>query len=121
MPNPFVHMEFMTGDVPRAKQFFAAMFDWKLDDTTGAGGTPYTMFRTGDSSGGGIMQNPVPGSGALWVPYVLVDDVVAATRKAESLGAKVMKEVTELQGMGSFSIINDPTGAMLGLWQNKQA
>jgi predicted enzyme related to lactoylglutathione lyase len=29
-----------------------------------------------------------------------------------------MKDVSEVQGMGWFSIITDPTGAHLGLWQN---
>lgn len=35
------------------------------------------------------------------------------------MGAKIMKEVTEISGMGWLSIIVDPTGAMLGLWQTK--
>ena len=30
-----------------------------------------------------------------------------------------MKDVTEVMGMGWLSIIVDPTGAMLGLWQTK--
>jgi predicted enzyme related to lactoylglutathione lyase len=51
--------------------------------------------------------------------YVLVDDLAAATKKAKSLGATIMKDVTEVMGMGSFSIIIDPTGAALGLWQPK--
>ena len=51
--------------------------------------------------------------------YVLVDDVKAATSKAKSLGANVMKDVNEVPNMGWFSIITDPTGAMLGLWQAK--
>jgi hypothetical protein len=42
------------------------------------------------------------------------------TEKARSLGAKVMKEVTEIMGMGWLSFIEDPTGAVLGLWQYKQ-
>ena len=33
--------------------------------------------------------------------------------------AKVMKDVTEIKDMGFLSIIVDPTGAMLGLWQTK--
>ena len=33
----------------------------------------------------------------------------------------VMKEATEVPGMGSFTIITDPTGAMLGLWEPKKA
>ena len=53
--------------------------------------------------------------------YVNVDDVKAATAKAKSLGAKVMKDVHEVKGAGSFSIITDPTGAMLGLWQPKKS
>jgi predicted enzyme related to lactoylglutathione lyase len=32
--------------------------------------------------------------------------------------ARVMKDVTEVPGMGWFSIIIDPTGAALGLWKN---
>jgi len=31
-----------------------------------------------------------------------------------------MKDVTDVMGMGWLSIITDPTGAMLGLWQGKK-
>ena len=55
-----------------------------------------------------------------FLAYVLVDDVGAATKKAKSLGATVMKDVTPVPDMGSFSIIVDPTGAHLGLWQAKK-
>ena len=59
------------------------------------------------------------GGGPAWVPYVDVPDIKAATKKAQDLGAKVMKDVTEVADMGWLSIIVDPTGAMLGLWQTK--
>jgi predicted enzyme related to lactoylglutathione lyase len=45
--------------------------------------------------------------------------VTAATAKAKSLGATVMKDVTEVPNAGSFSVILDPTGAAIGLWQPK--
>ena len=32
---------------------------------------------------------------------------------------KMMKDVTEVMGMGWLSIIVDPTGAALGLWKAK--
>jgi uncharacterized protein len=57
----------------------------------------------------------------MWVAYVNVDDLQAATAKAKSLGATVIKDQVEVKGGGSFSIITDPTGAMLGLWQPKKA
>ena len=67
-----------------------------------------------------MMKHPMPGAPSGWLAYVLVDDVGAATAKAKSLGAAVMRDdVTEVPNAGSFSIITDPTGAMLGLWQPK--
>jgi predicted enzyme related to lactoylglutathione lyase len=32
-----------------------------------------------------------------------------------------MKDTTDVPGAGSFVVINDPAGAMLGLWQAKTA
>jgi len=43
----------------------------------------------------------------------------AATEKARTLGATVCKEVTEVAGYGLFTVIRDPTGATLALWQAK--
>jgi hypothetical protein len=60
----------------------------------------------------------VPNGPAGWIPYVQVDDVRASTDKAKSLGGKVMKDVTEVPDMGWFSIVQDPTGSILGLWKN---
>ncbi len=64
------------------------------------------------------MKHPVPGVPSSWLTYVDVADVKAATDQARSLGGQVLKDVTDVPGMGSFSIILDPTGAALGLWQS---
>jgi predicted enzyme related to lactoylglutathione lyase len=121
MPNPFVHVELNTTDQPKAKAFYGKLFDWTLEDTDmGPMGT-YTMIKVGNGTGGGIMKHPVPGAPSAWLAYVEVADVKAASQKAKSLGANVMKDVTEVMGMGWFSIIIDPTGAALGLWQTKKA
>ena len=120
MANPFVHVELNSTDVAKSKAFYGKLFDWKLEDipNDAAGGT-YTMISVGDGTGGGMMKSPMPGAPSMWLAYVLVDDIEAATKKAKSLGAKVMKDVTEVMDMGWLSIIVDPTGAMLGLWKAK--
>jgi len=81
------------------------------------GPSTYTMIKVGQGTGGGIMKHPVPGAPSAWLAYVEVDDIAAATQKARALGANVMKDVTEVMGMGWLSIIIDPTGAALGLWK----
>jgi uncharacterized protein len=119
MANPFVHVELSTTDVSKAKSFYGALFDWKLEDVEMGPGMTYTMIGVGGGVGGGIMQQMIPGAPSAWLSYVLVDDIAAATAKAKSLVAKVMKDVTEVMGAGSLSIIVDPTGAPLGLWKPK--
>ena len=119
MANPFVHVELATTDIDKAKSFYQSLFSWLLQDMDMGGGMSYTMINVGEGTGGGMMKHPVPGAPSAWLPYALVDDVKAATEKAKSLGAKVMRDVTEVPNAGSFSIIIDPTGAALGLWQPK--
>jgi uncharacterized protein len=119
MGNPFVHVELTTPDTGKAKAFYSALFDWKLEDMEMGPGFTYTMIGVGEGTGGGIMATPAPGVPTAWLPYVLVDDVTAATAKAKSLGATICKDITEVPGAGSLSIIADPTGAAIGLWQPK--
>jgi uncharacterized protein len=119
MANAFVHVELRTTDVNKAKSFYGKLFDWKLEDVPMGDGTTYTMIRIGTGTGGGMMKQPVPGAPSAWLAYVQVDDIEASTKKAASLGAKVMQPVTEVMGMGWLSVIVDPTGAALGMWKPK--
>jgi uncharacterized protein len=120
MANSFVHVELNTTDLAKAKTFYSKLFSWKLDDVPMNGGS-YTMIRVGEGTGGGMMKQMVPGAPSTWLAFVQVDDIAAATQKAKSLGATVMKDVTEVMGAGWLSIIADPTGALLGLWKPKTA
>ena len=38
MANPFVHIELATTDVDKAKSFYQALFDWKLNEMDMGGG-----------------------------------------------------------------------------------
>ncbi len=114
MANPFVHVELVTSDLDKAKEFYGSLFDWKLEEIAGM---EYTLIKVGEGTGGGMMKNPLPDSPSCWIAYVLVDDAVVSTDRARSLGATIRKEVTEIPGIGWFSIMTDPTGATLALWQ----
>jgi predicted enzyme related to lactoylglutathione lyase len=118
--NPFVHVELNTTDLAKAKAFYSKLFTWTLEEAPMPQGT-YTMIKVGSGTGGGMMKHPVPGAPSSWLAYVQVDDIQASTKKAASLGATVMKDVTEVMDAGWLSIIVDPTGAALGLWKPKQA
>ena len=118
MANPFVHVELVTTDVAKAKTFYTGLFDWHLEEVPGM---DYTLIKVGEGTGGGIMKTVEPDSPSSWLAYVLVDDAVVATVKARELGATICKEVTEIPGIGWFSVITDPTVATLALWQMNPA
>jgi len=117
MGNPFVHIELTTNDVGKAKSFYKPLFDWKLKDVDMGGGQTYTMVDVGNGTGGGMFQ--MAGAPVAWIPYVAVSDVARATAKAKSLGATILKDKSEVPGMGWFSIFQDPTGAIIAVWEPK--
>ncbi|MEZ5648761.1 MAG: hypothetical protein R3E60_07530 [Alphaproteobacteria bacterium] len=66
----------------------ASCSDWKLDRICPAMMLTDTLIMRATALGAGMMKNPIPGAPSMWVPYVLVDDLKAATAKAQSLGAQ---------------------------------
>ena len=117
MANPFVHVELNTTDVEKAKAFYRQLFDWALEDIPWEWTT--TRHQSRKRHGRRHDEAPVPGAPSTWIAYVEVDDIAAATQKAHSLGATIIQDVIEVPGMGWLSILIDPTGAALGLWQTK--
>lgn len=119
MGNPFVHVELATNDVAKAKAFYGALFDWKLQDVP-MDDDSYTMIDVGEGVGGGMLRHPMPGAPSAWLAYVAVDDAAAAAARAKELGASILRDVTEVADYGRFAVIADPTGATLALWEPKR-
>jgi len=117
MANPFCHVELHSDDPEASKNFYAGLLDWKYEEMP-MGEMTYNMINVGEGTGGGIMKNMAPeGTPSHWLPYILVDDVSATTAKAKESGATALQDVTPIPGYGKFSVIQDPVGAVIGLWQ----
>ena len=116
MANPFVHIELNTNNVPAAKAFYSALFDWKLVDMPMPDGV-YTSINVGEGVGGGMWDNSAIGTPPHWLAYVHVEDIVASTAKAKALGATVCQDVKNIGDFGALSILIDPVGAVFALWQ----
>lgn len=52
-----------------------------------------------------------------WMTFVVVANLEAANAKVAELGGKVMMAKMAVPGMGAFSVIQDPTGAAIGLFE----
>ena len=114
--NPVVHLELHTGDLSNARDFYARLCAWR-PQRVDAGDGSYLALELGPGLGGGIVECPV--KRPLWLPYVEVDEISAATSRAGELGAGVLLEPREGPA-GWRSVIVSPDGAELALWQPKR-
>jgi predicted enzyme related to lactoylglutathione lyase len=119
-PNPegtFVWDELHTSDPDAAVDFYGEVFGWTAQTMEmGEGGT-YTLFkRAGDVDVAGATRAP-EGAPSAWVPYLATEEVDGTAARAKELGATVIQEPTDIPGMGRFAIVQDPGGAILGLWK----
>jgi len=101
----------------KAKGFYGELFGWKTEDVKYPA-ADYTLLKKGDDQVGGIFELPKEMSARpFWLNYVAVEEIGHATKRAEALGAHVMKPPFEA-GPGTMSILSDPTGAALALWES---
>lgn len=118
MANPFVHLELNTPDLAKAKEFYGQLFGWEFTDFPMPMGI-YSTFKPDKDPGGGITS--MPGAPTAWLAYIGVDDIKVATEKAESLGAKVLMKNEEIPTIGWMTIMVDPTGATIAMFQPAKA
>ena len=107
MPNPFVWFDLRTPAKDAAQRFYSSLLSWQIDDdgTMAAGAEPW-----------GVVAEDPEASTARWLPYIQVEDLEEATRRAQELGASVVQPRTAGPA-GFFTTISDPTGAQVALWQ----
>jgi hypothetical protein len=113
MSNIICHLEIPTTDVKKSGEFYRKLFDWKIDYSFGK---DYAIFSTGEGQlGGGLDRRDKITPGNIII-YILVDDVDAMLAKAEKLGAKKVKEKTEIPNVGWFGLFTDLDGNIIGLF-----
>lgn len=115
----FCWNELMTSDTKVAKEFYTKLFGWTAQDHPMKNMT-YTMFSQGEKSVGGMLQTPAQEQGKIpphWMSYILVKNIDEMVKKAEKLGAQIKMPVTVIEGFGRFSVLADPTGAHVALWE----
>ena len=113
--GPIVHLELHTGELERARAFYAELCGWRSEHIA-AGSRSYLGLELGGGLGGGIVECAT--ERPLWLPYVEVAEICEATARAGALGAAVLLEPREGPA-GWRSVVADPTGGEIAFWQPK--
>ncbi len=114
----FCWVDLGTPDVAGAKTFYGGLLGWDLEDSPGPDDTTYTMARLNGYAVAGIHAHSED-EGTGWSSSISVDDADAATTRAAEFGATVELEPFEIPETARMSVIRDPAGAQVTLWQPK--
>jgi predicted enzyme related to lactoylglutathione lyase len=109
--------ELMTRDVERAKRFYQETIGWTFEGMPMPGGDTYWLAMTNGTPVAGLFQLKSPeydGMPEAWMPYLAVDDVDKRVARAVKAGAKLMKPVFDVPGVGRIAVLMQPGGAGVG-------
>jgi predicted enzyme related to lactoylglutathione lyase len=110
MSNVFVWFHNGSARPADSAKFYEKLLGWK--PSAGPPGTTMLARDAAPFAGIGEME----GKAAAWIPFVEVEDVEAAAKRATKLGAEIIRERSRGPA-GEYVIVKDPGGASLALWQ----
>jgi predicted enzyme related to lactoylglutathione lyase len=118
LPGKFVWFEHLSGDIPKAQAFYAALFGWGGGNMP-MGAEPYPVIKNGEQGIGGYRKGPSHVA-SHWVAYLSVPDVDAAFKSATAAGCRALLQPTDFGPVGRAAALKDPTGATFALWKGAQ-
>ena len=105
-------------DLDAARTFYGDALGWKLEaGERDAGG--YVVAMLGGHRVAGLTRpaDDAPAPPAAWCVYLAANDAAASAERAVELGGTVLLEPTPVLGRGTTALLQDPTGAVFGLWE----
>jgi predicted enzyme related to lactoylglutathione lyase len=114
-PGTFCWDELHTREMAGAKKFYSSVFGW-----TGKGGDMdyWHWINAGKEIGGMTSHMGGPNVPPHWLGYIAVSDVNDMTKKVETVGGKVIVPAMDIEKVGRFSVVQDPTGAVFSLFRS---
>ncbi len=112
----FCWEELHTSDQGAAGKFYGAVFGWT--GKVGEDAMKYWHWQSAGKDIGGMMDLMMPNVPPHWLPYIAASDVDASTAKVKELGGKVLMDAMDIEKVGKFSVVQDPTGAAFALFRS---
>jgi hypothetical protein len=120
-PGTFSWVDLSTPDLEAATAFYEGLLGWSHNDVDTGDGGIYRMFQLGgkDVAAGSGQREEERSQGvpAHWNNYVTVESADATAERAGRLGGNVMMQPFDVLEAGRMSVIADPAGAVLCVWE----
>jgi predicted enzyme related to lactoylglutathione lyase len=115
-PGTFSWTDLATTETEGAKRFYTGLFGWDTDDRPIPGDGVYTMLLRDGKEVAALFEGQ-QGMPTAWSSYVTVESADAAAAKAADLGGVPMGDPFDVMDAGRMALIQDPTGAVVSVWE----
>lgn len=119
-----IWLDLSTHDLDGAQRFYSELLGWSFQDGGEEFGHYHTITHEGRAIGGAMssLMGPdgpteEPNGPTTWTVYLRTSDIAATVSRAESAGAQVLFPPMDVSDLGSMTVLSDPAGAAVGLWQ----
>ena len=116
-----VWTEIPVRDLHRSIAFYNSVFDWQMEPSMMGPQEVAVLGGKGSAQtvSGNLVQGP-PAGGTGTVVHIAVADLSAATDRAKIAGARIIDGPVEIP-VGRYTMVEDPDGNRLGLFQRRAA
>jgi len=108
-----------TSDPAAARDFYAKVFGWKVEVNPDPQYGGYALAKIGGKDVAGIGPKQMDEAPTAWTVYIGSADAEDTAKKAQAAGGNVIVPTMAVGDQGKMAIIQDPSGAMLGIWQSQ--
>jgi predicted enzyme related to lactoylglutathione lyase len=112
MGAPVTHFEIISRNGEQMKEFYSKLFGWDINSSNAIN---YGLVQPQGRGIGGGVGSPGPDGMTHVTFYAEVPDPKATLDKVVSMGGSVVVPVTEIPGMVTFALFNDPDGNRVGI------
>ena len=103
-----------------ARKFYSDVFGWKAEVNPDPQYGGYAVATLNGKDVAGIGPKQDPSGPSAWMVYIGSSDADETVKQTKAAGGKVIVEPMQVGPQGRMVVIQDPSGAFLGVWEPGQ-
>src|SRR6202521_2986718 len=112
-----VWADLSSSDAEASREYYGKLFGWKIEVSPDPQYGGYALAKVGGKDVAGIGPKMMPEAPTAWTIYIGSSDAADTAKRAEAAGGKVIAPAMAVGEQGNMAVIQDPSGAYLGIWQ----
>jgi predicted enzyme related to lactoylglutathione lyase len=110
-------IDLYSSDTDKAAEFYGRLLGWKAEPADQRFGGYFTFTKDGKHVAGCMANDGSTGYPDAWGVHLMTDDIQGLADAAARHGGVVEMAPMEVAENGSFAMIKDPGGSVIGAWQ----